>query len=219
MSETLYVERVQMNKSASVEKRPQIMSPYIRIRAAGLLLARIQAAGIPIHQHGLEEISNNEALGHLDDTMRVTVDQNVQGTIMLRCDTWDFIASLVAMGWRGSAALLDQCRNIPMLYKMAHEEAVTEWVLTNGIRFPAKEGQKISFKTTSGFNVTADCLGVFRPTAQGLAAWDGSGAVGGVYRLNAEDVTSVVQGNVSRVAQISRLPANPFLAEAQQSVE
>jgi len=91
-----------------------------------------------------------------------------------------------AMGWSTDIALVRIIDRAMTYLEMYSRLMTAEWAFKNSIRFPAKEGDKITWVSSSGRSRTGTVIAVNGASAFGLVnpRW------GGVVRVLAEEVTS-----------------------------
>lgn len=144
-----------------------------------------------------------EAIGAAWDEAQKAKAVKVLGAVLAASEDGYTRAHMLhtSYGWE---AVNEKCvsvlRGTYVGYDATLEEMETEWVMAHGIRFPAFEGDRISFRTSPSHPVlTGVVAGIFRPRASGLVTWTPTSGTPVIYRVMAEQVSGVVSKEGKRL--------------------
>lgn len=166
-----------------IPPRPTLCDePVLRKQAADCLPAVQKALGAswtPAQCHKAQLV--------LEEVIGSSTDGYERARSLQDNHKWDGINAQVVAALTPTLIDLDRCL----------EEAVTEWVLAYGVRFPARENDEINFRNKSNTLVRGRVVGVMSAQARGLVQMIGVLQGGHPVReyVDAEQVTSVKRNN------------------------
>ena len=160
--------------------RPTILSPEVVDRHARLLLEAIK-------------MTFGEQFTIADDTAQA----DLRAAVTAAEDGFERTIFLGQRGWTANERLVALLSKASMLGKRAWFAAQVNWVMREGVRVPAKEGDRVSF-SEGGHTFTGEVLGVVAMEARAFVKVTGKDAKekeGDTYTVNAEHILQRLKGN------------------------
>jgi hypothetical protein len=160
--------------------RPTTLSPEVVDRHARLLLEAIK-------------MSFGEQFTVADDTAQA----DLRAAVTAAEDGFERAIFLGRRGWTVNERLVALLSKVTMIGKRAWFAAQVEWVMQQGVRVPAKEGDRVSF-SEGGRTLTGEVLGVVAMEARAFVKVTGKDAKekeGDTYTVNAEHILQRFKGN------------------------